>query len=81
LTIKILLQNFLELSNDALHKCGHKTANINIKNCTLSTVLKAMDKKTAKIIKRFILLNITLTFSFQSICPFNIRIQQSGLVT
>jgi len=60
LKIKKLLKYFLELHHDTLHEFGNKTANITIKNCSIP-VLTAMDK-TAEIIKKAILLSITLTF-------------------
>jgi len=42
---KKLLQNFLKLPNDASHKFRNKTANINMKNCSLSIALTATDQK------------------------------------
>jgi len=44
-------------------KFGRKTANINIKNCSLSMMLTALDQKPQKIIIKVILLSSTLTFS------------------
>jgi len=44
-------------------KFGRKTANINIKNCSLSMMLTALDQKPQKIITKVILLSSTLTFS------------------
>ena len=43
-----LLKCFLELHND---KFGNKTANINIKNCSLSIVLTTMDPKLQKLLE------------------------------
>jgi len=45
LEIKKLLQNWLELQNNALHKFGNNRANINIKNCSLFIILMATDPK------------------------------------
>ena len=37
---------------NSLLKTGNKTANINVNNCSLYTLLTAVDRKNAKIIKR-----------------------------
>ena len=37
---------------NSLLKTGNKTANINVKNCSLYTLLTATDRKPQKIIKR-----------------------------
>jgi len=52
----------LSLHDNTLHKFGNKTANINIKICSLSTVLTATDPKLQKSVKKVVLLSITLTF-------------------
>ena len=36
-----------------LHKSGNKTANINIKNCSLSVVLRSTDQKLQKSLKKW----------------------------
>jgi len=51
LEIKKLLQNWLELQNNALHKFGNNRANINIKNCSLFIILMATDPKLQKSFK------------------------------
>jgi len=52
LNIEKQLNNFLELQNDAVLKFGNKTANINIKNRSLSVTLTVMDQKPQKSLKR-----------------------------
>jgi len=61
LRIEKMLKYISLFHNKALHNFDNKTANINTKNCSLSTVLTATDQKTQKSLKR-ILLSITLTF-------------------
>jgi len=58
---KKLLQNFLELQSDALHKFVNKTANMNIKTLQFIHRLNSDGSKTAKIIKKVILPSVTLT--------------------
>jgi len=48
LRIEKLLKYILQLHNDTLHNYGNKTANINMKNCSLSTLLTATDQKPQK---------------------------------
>jgi len=60
--IRKLLQNFLELQNDALHKFVNKTANMNTKTLQFIHRVNGDGSKTAKIIKKVILLSVTLTF-------------------
>jgi len=51
------------LQNDSLHNLDNKTANVNIKNCSLLNSVNSDGSNPAKIIKKVILLSITLTFS------------------
>jgi len=46
------IEKLPELQNDTLHKFGNKTANVNIKNCSLSIVLSAMEQQQQNSLKR-----------------------------
>jgi len=45
---KVVLMDII----NSLLKTGNKTANINVKNCSLYTLLMATDRKLQKIVKR-----------------------------
>ena len=45
------IEKLPQLQNDTLHKFGNKTANVNIKNCSLSIVLSEMEQQQQNSLK------------------------------